>query len=199
MSDFATQPEQHTVGGGLGHWLRRTIHVAMILAPVLYYHWGAAIGAFFHAPIQIVMLGLVGLIAIVDIVRIAFGAVFFAQRDHEAHQIASLTWGAIAVAVVLLFAPGRATGIPIIVSCALADPALGELRRRVSHAWVSVVVGVLLVASIWWVCALWWPTPWWYPMLLAPVTILGEWPCFHWIDDNALMQFLPLLLVLLID
>ncbi len=176
-----------TVGGGLGHWTRRALHVAMMLIPILYYYWGNYYLVWF----------VLALVILIEIIRLRRGFVIFGQRQHEARQISSFAWGVIGIAVVLLLVPKTIYAIPIVAACAIGDPLLGELRLHRVPAWLTALLGVFVVAVIWWVSNLWLHMNAWMPWLLAIVTVAAEWPNIKWIDDNALMQWAPLLLILL--
>ena len=68
--------------------------------------------------------------------------------------------------------------------------------RYMDPRWV-MMVGALLVLAIWLGCAFYFGIPYWLAFIIAPITILAEWPTFSWIDDNALMMLVPLAAVLL--
>lgn len=186
-----------TVGGVFGHALRRAIHVSMIVFPVVFYLWGSAIASALHMlPAQFVLI-LLGVIAILEMLRIRFGVIVFAQRAHEVDHICSLAWTAIAISVVLICLPNPIYAIPIVAACAIGDPVLGELRGRYS-SWVVGLIGAVVIALLWWFCSMWMPVAWWWPLILGPITVAAEWPSLKWIDDNAMMMWVGLLFVILV-
>lgn len=185
-----------TKGGIAGHLLRRSIHVLMIVIPVAYYFWGARLAASWHMATWQLILVLLGVFACYELLRIRFGVLAVGQREHERDHISSMMWGVIAIAIVLLFAPDPRYAIPLVAACAVGDPLLGELRAHCQTVWV-VLIAVIVIALIWWLCGVWMPIAWWWPLILAPVTVAAEWPSLHWIDDNALMMLVPLVLVIL--
>ncbi|MCB1827000.1 MAG: hypothetical protein KDH94_01150 [Coxiellaceae bacterium] len=177
--------EAQTKGGWLGHWIRRAIHISMVLVPWIYYH--------FALPRNLIWI-LLGLIILLEAVRLAFRFQAFGQRSHEARKISSFAWGGASLFLVLLFAP-KMFAYPIIASCAFGDPLLGELRRfNWRPIWVAIV-GVIVVMLVWLVAWYWLATPWWWCCIMGPLIVAAEWPNLRWIDDNAMMQLLPLLLL----
>jgi len=184
-----------TRGGGFGYLIRRLIHISSFVIPLIYYDFGQPIAAVFHITPTVLLWCLIGVVIILEVMRLCFGWLAFGQRQHETKQISSFAWAAVSIFLVLLFAPGKAYAIPIIWSCAFGDPLLGELRRfRLRTVWV-IIIGVVFIAGIWWLSTVWLGTPWWWALLMGPLIVASEWPNFRWIDDNATMQLLPLLLV----
>lgn len=180
-----------TRGGTLGHLARRLIHVSMIIFPVMYYLWGEIVASYWRIrPWQLVII-ILGVVVVAEMLRIATGFIAFGQRQHERNHISSLAWGAIALVIVLLLSPQTRYSIPIVAGCALGDPVLGELRGRVPTG-VVAILGMLVVALLWWLCGIWMPIPWWLPLILSPVTVMAEWPNLRWCDDNAMMMLIPL-------
>src|SRR3990167_2429862 len=187
-------------GGRFGHRLRRFIHISMGATPFLYYSsWGVAIAHSLGLPTRHALLWLMASLVIVwETIRIWRGWVPLGHRAHEASHISSFAWGALSIILVFLLAPrGLAYAAPIILSCALADPLLGELRSRGISRSLVAIVGVLVVAAVWLAASVVWSISWKWALVLAPGTILVEWPNWRWIDDNALMMLVPLMIVCL--
>jgi len=197
MSTSSNHPSQ-TRGGRSGHIMRRLIHISIFGVPLIYYAYGASIAEVFHLTQTVILWCLIGLIVILESLRLWKGWIAFGQRQMEAKHISSFAWGAVSIFLVLLFAPGKAFAIPIIWSCAFGDPLLGELRRlRMATIWV-LLISVLFIAGIWWLCTWWLGTPFWWAFIMGPLIVLLERPNIPWVDDNAMMQLLPLLLVCLV-
>lgn len=96
--------------------------------------------------------------------------------------------------LVILFTTPK-FAIPIITAYAIGDPLLGELRETsLSKIWIAVI-GVAVITGIWCFCSVWLGTPLWLAFIMGPITVAAEWPCLKWIDDNALMQLVPLLII----
>lgn len=185
-----------TKGGTAAHIMRRLIHIAQVFYPIIYYDFGQQIAGWFNLSLHNGLLLILSVIILLEIIRLSFGLTIFGQREHEARQVSSFTWSAIAVVLVLMFAPGKMYAVPIIWGCALGDPFIGELRRMNWPAWLVFIAGVLFIGIIWWLCYDWLGGIWWLAILMAPITVLAEWPNWRWIDDNALMQLVPLLVLL---
>ena len=177
--------DQQTIGGLAGHVLRRIIHISMCLYPWLYYYHGEHIYHYFRVSQKPFTVILVLLIVALDIFRFKKNIVVFGQRRHEDHHLGSFAQAAIAIGLVLMFAPSKAFGFPIIWSCAFVDPFLGELRRFYVPTGVIFLIGLLLVFIVWIICAGLFGTPWWWALIMAPIIALLEKPNLQWIDDNA--------------
>lgn len=185
----------NTVGGYFGHLLRRCIHILMILIPVAYHYWEDLIYHYFDRPNFEIILIILVLVIAAELYRIKKQFLIFGQRAHEATHISSFAWGAIAMSFVLLLVPNTLYAIPIVAGCAVGDPLIGELKRKLPRYLVTIIAFVV-IAFIWWVCSYSMSLPVWFPWVIAAVTVLAEWPNFTWVDDNALMQLVPLCILL---
>ncbi len=189
-----------THGGGFGYWFRRLVHVAMGSIPYFYYwHGGAIAGWLWLSPQSLLIVILVGNAAM-ETLRLQQGWLYFGHRHYERRQICSFAWGITAICLVLLLAPGGFSrgvqyGLPIIWGCALGDPIIGELRRFSLPASLVHVLALIVFFLIWLGCHHWLGTPLWLAFVMSPLTLVAELPSWHWIDDNALMQLSPLLLL----
>jgi len=185
------------VGGDLGHWFRRATHVLMCLVPLLYYPYHDIINEYLYMSSHVFLLLVMAVVLLLELLRLSRGWTTFGQHPHEAHHLSSFSWGVVGIVFVLIFAPGKQYGIPIIWACAFIDPLLGELRlAKVPTIWVTVL-GLIGVAIIWLIAFWWLGTPWWWVLVMPWITIAAEKPNFQWVDDNALMMLVPLALVLL--
>lgn len=199
MTFKMAQPGQieETVGGIRGHVLRRIFHILILFTPLIYYAYGSVVGGWFALSAKQLLWAIIFISVVCEIFRIKFGWVLFGQRKREGKKISALTWGIVSVCLVLLLSPSKIYAIPIIWSCAIVDPILGELRRRLASKWV-IWIGIVCVMLIWWVATWWWGTPWLLALLMGPLIVGLEWPNFRWIDDNALMQLIPLFVIMLL-
>lgn len=194
----AVDHSSSTKGGLWAYWLRRFIHVSMALLPLLYYRFGGFIADTFHIlPWQFVIAVIIFCI-ILEALRLFFRITVVGQREHERWHISSFAWGLISLGLVLILLPPL-FAIPIIWSCALVDPLLGELRRfHVQKKWI-ISIGLLALFAIWCLGNFLLGTPLYYAFIMAPIILAAEWPNLKWIDDNAMMQLVPLAVVLLIN
>lgn len=178
------------------HLFRRLVHMASILFLWLYYQYGARAAEFLHLSLNQLIYLCLGFILLLETLRLCGGWGIFGMREYEKKRISAFCWGAIGIALVFLFAPGKAFVIPIICAYALGDPFLGELRRTKLSKILVIILGVIFISAIWWLAHVWLDTPLWTVFIMGPATVAAEWPCFSWVDDNLLMQLVPLVIAL---
>lgn len=187
-----------TKGGIFGHLLRRLVHISILIYPLLYYDVASLVADHYEFSPAYFLLVFAILAIVAEVIRLSFGWVVIGQRPYESHYISSFTWGAVSFCLVMFLLP-KMYGIPIIFVVALVDPLMGELRRAmVDPKWVAVI-GIISAWFIWFMCYFWLHTPWWFAFIIAPVTVAAEWPSFKWIDDNALMSLVPMIVVLILN
>ena len=194
-----TNPVDTSVGGMRGHLLRRGVHLSMVGIPYLYFQHGASVADALGMELPQVVAGVVLLALVLEGVRLRMGLTVFGQRDYEAHQISALAWGAVGVGFVLLLVPHEAYAWPLIATLSFGDPLMGEMRRKGMESRQVMLYATLLILVIWVISSLQFGTPMWMAFLLAPVSMLAEWPRLTYIDDNATMLLIPLALVLLLE
>lgn len=183
--------------GLTAHLLRRAIHLSSIFLLWFYYQYGISCANFLGVSLQQLVELCLGFVLTLELIRLRRGWLVFGQRSYEKNQISAFAWSAVGMALVLLFAPGKAFVIPIIAAYALGDPLLGELRRQKLPKMAVILIGIAVITGIWWLAYLQWGTPLWTLFVMGPVTVAVECVCFPWIDDNALMQIIPLIIVLI--
>lgn len=193
-----TNPVDHSVGGMGGHVLRRSIHLAIAGIPWLYFTHGESISELFSIePIQLVSLVVIALV-VFEAFRLKIGFTVFGQRDYEAKQVSALAWGGVAIGIALLALREPEYAYPLIVSLALGDPILGELRRKEFDIKIVVGVATLALFVVWISYAIIFDSSLIIAILLPGVCVAAEWPRLRWIDDNATMIFIPLMLLLVL-
>ncbi|MCH9644806.1 MAG: hypothetical protein K0U23_08135 [Gammaproteobacteria bacterium] len=192
----ATTHAKTTVGGLWGHLFRRFIHVGIISIPLVYYYVVVSVANRYQFNPKIVVWVILVAIWIFEFFRIRYRKVLFAQRQHEATHLSSFGWGMSASCIVLLFAP-KAFAYPVLISCAIIDPLLGELRHLLKIPCLVAIIGILATIGIWYLTRAWLPIAWWWPLIMGPITVAAEWPNLKLIDDNAMIQLVPLVVVLL--
>ena len=204
-----TDPLEHSVGGRGGHLLRRGFHISMIILPWMYYWKGEQITDWWNDLTGLSMTrdmiasSLVFALIFAEMIRLKAGVTVYGQHDYEAGQVSALAWGAFSIGVACLMAPkvghlGAAIGAPLIVSLALGDPLLGEMRRKNIDERNVLIIGTFAVAAIWFSGFLWLETRWWLIPIFAPLCVIAEKPRLRWIDDNATMILIPLGLAVLL-
>merc|ERR1712100_57348 len=85
--------------------------------------------------------------------------------------------------------------VPIILTVAVVDPLLGELRgNNVTNKKLQFMIGVIAAYIVWGASFSYLPLEkyWWVAMIAAPVGVLAEFPRLKYIDDNGLMVLAPL-------
>lgn len=187
-----------TVGGVGGHVFRRVVHIAIGIIPILYYAYGESVAGLLHLSAKQLVIAVFIANILLEGIRLCFGWTLLGYRRHEARRISSFSWGVFSICLILFLAPGQRYAVPIIWSCALVDPLLGELRTlKWNTDWVFII-GVVATMVIWLLCTWWFGTPALLAVLMGPLIVALERPNFKWVDDNAMMQVIPLLIVLLL-
>ncbi len=188
----------YSQGGLWAHLLRRVVHLSAILILWLYYQFGVPVADFFGISLTKLICFFLAIVLILEALRLYRGWTVFGQRNYEQKRISAVAWSAVGMALVLLFALGKMYTVPIICAYAIGDPLLGELRRTRLPKLVVAIIGILVISGIWWLSHIFFQTPGWLWLLMGPLTVAAEWPCLSWIDDNALMQIIPLVVVLIL-
>lgn len=183
-----------TKGGYLAHIMRRVFHVSILSIPFGYYF--LLVPFFPHDVLRIAIILFLCAVILFEVIRIRLRLVFFAQRLHEATHFSAFAWTMVSIGFILLFAPSMSYAVAIVGSCALSDPILGELRKRQIEKKKIIVTGWLVVLLVWTITAYFFHLSYLWGFLMAPITIAVEWPSFKWIDDNALMLLVPLVLII---
>jgi hypothetical protein len=141
---------------------------------------------------QIALIGL-ALLACFEAYRIHKGWIFFGLRDYEAKRPAGYFWGATGYVLALLLFEERFAMITIL-GTTLVDPILGELRTSPWKkwgppvgfgAWCAVAATCVVVVPL--------ATPWALIPVGAALAVAAERPRQSYIDDNFVMNVVPLL------
>lgn len=185
--------KETTHGGAIGHGFRRMVHVSMSVVPWVYYYYGRAIADFFwFSPTQFLLM-VVAVLTLLEGLRLYRGWVFFGQRQHESRHLSSSYWSGISMAAVLLFAPGVGYYVPLITVYAWVDPLLGELREKGLQSKLGLLlVGFVATALIWWGASALFGSSLRLGLVCGFLAVFFEQFNWRWIDDNALMQLVPL-------
>ena len=189
-----TVKQNHSKRDQAAHVMRRLIHLSIWVVPCFYYYFLVP-----HTQPKIrdlLILSFIFLVFLFEKFRIRMRLVLFGQRFYEATRISAFAWTMLSLSLVLMLSPSVDFAMPIIATCALVDPLLGEMRLRHVKKSVSFGVGLVLALLIWIVCGLHYHFSLWF-VFLGPVAVIAEWPTLKWIDDNALMMLLPLVFVLI--
>ena len=204
MDDNSYKVPHKTVGGVTGHLMRRLIHVAMILIPIIYFYVADQVFKDNVHYEHITLMAALLVVLIIEAIRLWRGITIVGHREHERKQISSFCWGFVSIIIILLFSPdienhAIAYAIPLIGGCALGDPWLGELRSYKVNPMLTFISGLAIVLALWLLCSHIFHTPWWYGLIGAPLAVAGEYIKLSWIDDNATMMLLPFIAILAIN
>lgn len=182
-------------GGKPAHIFRRILHIAIIFVPLIFYQLRNTVEA--KTVHDIIIVAIFFLLFIFEFLRARFPFLLFAQRMNENNRISAFSWTVFSLGMILIFSPSEAYSYAIIVSCALVDPWLGEMRAREANKLLSLAIGITIVFLVWYFAArIYHISPLW-AFLMAPLTVALEWFKTAWIDDNALMLLVPLIIVAL--
>ncbi|OGT44836.1 MAG: hypothetical protein A3E82_06120 [Gammaproteobacteria bacterium RIFCSPHIGHO2_12_FULL_38_11] len=189
---------KHITQGGLSaHLARRLFHICMIFTPFIYYYFLIN----FATPkiLHLIILAFIFFIFLLEKLRLRMRLVLFGQRLHEARHISAFAWTMLSLGVVFILSPSAPFSIAIVATCALVDPLLGEMRSFHVNQILTVICGIILALIIWMTCAWVYHFPMWIGLVIAPISVAAEWPSLKWIDDNALMMMVPLIVLILLN
>lgn len=181
-------------GGKIAHVIRRLIHVGMLAIPFIYFY--ALVPYFPQKIIHIGILAFVFFVFLFEKLRIRTRLVMFGQRLNEASRVSSFAWTMLSIAIILFFVPVH-FAIPLVATCAFVDPLMGELRLHQVNKKIVIACGILCAFVIWFTCAFIYHFSFWIGILPALIAVVIEQPNLKWIDDNALMLLVPMLVVLI--
>lgn len=187
----------HTPKGGFGgHLLRRLTHIASILIPLFYYYYEQLLTPLSQIlDVNQLILIILIVIMILESLRLHNGWTLIGQRAYENHHISGFAWSLCTSFLVVLTAGSLPLGFAIIVAYAIGDPLIGELRQRQISTFKVVFISLTAIAIVWLSFVYSFHLSWWLVLIIPPITVAAEWPQLRWIDDNALMQLVPLLVV----
>jgi hypothetical protein len=146
-----------------------------------------------------VLLGALGAVLVLELLRHRAGLELPTIRPYEARRVASFAFFAIAlVAAVALFPEGIA--VAVVLGTAIVDPLAGELRASGAYRHLYPVVPFLVylgmaVAAL--VAVAGWPpveaVAW--GAIAAALALAVERPKLPWVDDDLAMTFVPALVL----
>ncbi|HKZ58414.1 MAG TPA: hypothetical protein VJ547_01020 [Candidatus Thermoplasmatota archaeon] len=175
--------------------LRRAVHVSFSLS-LLYY--------LVPDPLPLVVLpkahaalGLALLVTLAEALRLSRGWSLSLMRDYERRQPAAYYWLGLGCCLALVFFPPRFAVLTILGVC-FADPVIA-LSRQTSYkahapalgalAWLAVGGAAVVVGGL--------NVPWWLLLGGAGAAVLAEGRRVPYVDDDFLMNTVPLVLLTL--
>ena len=180
------------------HWYRRVFHA--FGASFLFYYllpeldWIFVLK--FWVPPILVILALT-----LEILRIK-GKIssdhFFGLRMYEQKRIGSYAFFAIGILLLLRFFPQQ-IAVPCILCACLADPIMGEIRKRFK-GYYAHITGFFLCMSFFMIS---WHKADTFLMIFVGIiggigAVAGETKKYRWLDDDFMIQMVPAILVLII-
>lgn len=186
------------LAGTRGEYLRRFCHIACSCIPFFYFLILSPQLKHSEIVLHQLLLSALALILMLDGARLAFGLTVIGQRDYEHHRYASLTGLFVGMVLVLWWAPHHQLAKAIILSATLVDPVMGIMRHCCCSVVTRFVVGVTLVILIWVGVGVLEIIPITYIFMIAVLTVFIEKYQLTCLDDNLLMQVIPLSVVLMI-
>ncbi|HAG61338.1 MAG TPA: hypothetical protein DCL40_00365 [Coxiellaceae bacterium] len=181
-----------------GEYLRRFCHIACSCIPVFYFLILSPQLNHSEAVLHQLLLSALAVILMLDGARVAFGVTVIGQRDYEQYRYASLTGLLVGMILVLWWAPYHQLAIAIILTATLVDPVMGIMRRCDCSVVTRFVVGVGLVILLWVGVGVLEVISMTYIFMLAVLAVFIENYQLTWLDDNLLVQVIPLGVVLMI-
>ena len=167
----------------------------IVTLSIVYFSYGVTWAAAERvAPVVLIMV-VSAIVLLAEGVRLCCGWIFFAQREHERHQLSSAAMSMLGLAVVLWLAPSASYAYALVITAALVDPWAGE-GRRYGLSQRTTYAGSLLLAYLVWGGSGWfWGLSLWAILLAPPLTVVMESVDWRYWDDNFLMLAVPAVLV----
>ena len=175
-----------------GELFRKGLHLCAPLA-LLYYAvpedmWGLG------PTREIVLLSVMAIVLTFDGVRCGMGAALPILRSYEERRVSAYSWAIAGATIALLLSPMHLV-VPVIFGLAWTDPLIGLLRRRRSRLYptLPIVAYFIICAAAFalmgfmnalYLIAL--------PAIGAVVAVAVEFPRLRYVDDDFLMQVVPL-------
>lgn len=173
---------------------RRLLHGAGGFALVYYI---VPTGFFVVVSKEVAVLIALGLVGLLELLRLGFGVELPTIRGYEEGRPASYVFYAVGIVLALLLFP-EAIGATVVLGTALVDPLAGELRgssrgRRLGPWPPIVAYGVLATLTLGGIGR--WPWTWAVALavLAAGVAVGMERWRLRWLDDDLTMTVVPAL------
>ena len=143
---------------------------------------------------EIVLLVVLTVVLVFDAMRYGMGVTFPFLRSYEERRISAYSWAAIGFTMAVIFFPMHLV-VPVIFGLGWTDPLIGLLRRRRSRLYPALPViayfvicatafGILGFIDIFHLIAL--------SVVGAVTAVAVEFPRLMYVDDDFLMQIVPL-------
>lgn len=153
---------------------------------ILYYLFPKKI--IFGIPREILLILLIIFPISTELNRLIRKRDFIGLHAREEGKIASYMWFAVCSGALMLFLPQKIAA-PCIVSAALIDPVLGELKRfgRITAILLAIGASFLIFSAFEYSIML--------ALVAAIVGVIAEYPNLKFLDDDVLMQIVPAIII----
>lgn len=166
-------------------WFRRANHTGGA-GFILYYLFPEKL--FFGIPREIFLILLFFVPVVTEVNRLVRKRGFLGLHEREESKLASYFWFAITAAILMAFFPQKIAA-PCIVSAALIDPLLGELKKFGKiFAFILAIGASFLIFSAFEYSI-------WLAFVAAIAGVFAEYPNHKLLDDDLLMQLVPAIII----
>lgn len=150
---------------------------------------------------EAVLIVLLSVTLLIEAGRLISGRHLLGFRDYESDRLSANAWGALGLAMALLFFPGQFV-IPAFWGMAWIDPLCAYTRKHGGYPWVPLAAYALLAAllllfvvplAVYQTTAVPPPRMALYVPLAAVAAIASERPKLRHVDDDFIMHVVPLL------
>ena len=176
----------------IGECVRRVVHLSFAFIPFCYFSWIVSYSDHFRMYVHLALVILVLFCLALDGIRIRQQWVVLGSRCYESQRLSSMTFMIFGVIVVLCLSPNKYIATAIIVSVSVVDPVMGIMRRCSVSLGVVFGVGVCLVFLIWTTLAADAHMAVGWIFFISVITVWVEYFQWRLLDDNLLMQMVPL-------
>ncbi|MEW5936561.1 MAG: hypothetical protein AB1665_01920 [Candidatus Thermoplasmatota archaeon] len=182
-----------------GELFRRAFHLC---APVflVYYAmpgdmWGLGVSRE-----QLLLIVLAGVLMI-EAARYAKGITFLGLRDYEAKRISAYAWAGMGLTIAFLCFPMHLV-VPVVFGIGWTDPLIGVLRKRSSSLYPGLpfLLYSMICAcafALLNLCEIFYLLP--LPLIGSAAALASEYPKSRVVDDDFLMQVVPLGVMYLVE
>ena len=148
-----------------------------------------------------VVLLFVGAAACIELARIALGVHLFGMRPYEGNRVSAYAQGTMGLFLALYVVQDPRIVVPVFIGMAWIDPLSAVARKRGWPRWLPAGAYGALFLAVEGALGLVLPDPLSWPAvvvlaaLATPAAILSEGPRIPQVDDDLLMQVVPMALL----
>jgi len=177
---------------GFERWYRRSAHVFATVSISYYFISDAGIMGFAK---RFLIVSILLTLVLLDLYRMKRAISPSGFREYETSRFGSYIYFGIGTCILLLLFPQQ-IAIPCIVSSALVDPVIGEVRRK--HFLLAYLlgfgIGFLIFYSVWLTSEISIQVS----LISASLLVLSELKKNRYLDDDLLTQIVPAIFLIII-